>query len=201
MFLRGSLYGITLLLCLVVVASVRSPRIRQLSLLLASCGLYLTWTRWFFAVLLISTVMNFLLGRMLRRKQSEGFLITGILLNLVLLSIFKYLPAMAGAMPFSSLQRFAHLALPLGISFWTFQAMSYLLDLYRGEELDSSFAEFALYLAFFPVAISGPICRLPEMLPQFRVPSPLRLANAGRGFCRISTGILMMQLARLLGQG
>ena len=46
--------------------------------------------------------------------------------------------------------------------------MSYLFDLYRGEELDPSFLEFALYMAFFPVAISGPICRMPDMLPQFR---------------------------------
>jgi alginate O-acetyltransferase complex protein AlgI len=50
-----------------------------------------------------------------------------------------------------------HIALPLGISFWTFQEMSYLFDLYRGEELDPSLAEFALYMTFFPVAISGPI--------------------------------------------
>ncbi len=46
--------------------------------------------------------------------------------------------------------------------------MSYLFDLYRGEELDPSFFEFALYMVFFPVTISGPICRMPDMLPQFR---------------------------------
>ena len=46
--------------------------------------------------------------------------------------------------------------------------MSYLFDLYRGEELDPTFVEFALYMVFFPVTISGPICRMPDMLPQFR---------------------------------
>jgi D-alanyl-lipoteichoic acid acyltransferase DltB (MBOAT superfamily) len=201
MFLGGSLYGIAFLLCLAVVASIRSPRIRQLTLLLASCGLYLTWTRWFFAVLLTSTVMNFLLGQALRRKQSGARLSTGLVLNLILLSIFKYLPAAAVAMPFSPLQRFAHLALPLGISFWTFQAMSYLFDLYRGEELDPSFAEFALYMAFFPVTISGPICRMPDMLPQFRSDEPIPWENVGRGFQRIAMGVLMMLFARLLAQG
>jgi len=201
MLLRGSLYGIAFLLCLVVVANIRSPRIRQLVLLLASCGLYLTWTRWFFAVLLTSTVMNFLLGRALRRNQSGALLATGILLNLILLSTFKYVPAIAVAMPFSSLQRFAHLALPLGISFWTFQAMSYLFDLYRGEELDPSFVEFALYMAFFPVTISGPICRMPDMLPQFRSNNPIPWESVGRGFQRIAMGVLMMLFARLLGQG
>jgi alginate O-acetyltransferase complex protein AlgI len=91
--------------------------------------------------------------------------------------------------------------LPLGISFWTFQAMSYLFELYRGEELDPSFVEFALYMAFFPVVISGPICRLPEMLPQFRSGQTTPARDIGRGFCRIATGVLMMQLAQLLGQG
>src|SRR5579864_8088922 len=201
MLLRGSLYGIAFLLCLVVVANIRSLRIRQLVLLLASCGLYITWTRWFFAVLLTSTVMNFLLGRALRRSQSGALLATGILLNLILLSTFKYVPAIAVAMPFSSLQRFAHLALPLGISFWTFQAMSYLFDLYRGEELDPSFFEFALYMVFFPVTISGPICRMPEMLQQFRSEEPTSWNHIVLGFRRVATGVFMVQLAKLLGRG
>jgi len=190
-----------LLLGVVVFAKVRSRRVRQAVLLAGSYALYVTWGVWFAAVLLASTVMNFLLGRWLRQKPSPLVLWTGILLNLALLGSFKYLPEIAVAMPFSSLERFAHLALPLGISFWTFQAMSYLFDLYRGEELDPSFVEFALYMVFFPVAISGPICRMPEMLPQFRSEDPLRRSDIGRGLSRIATGVLMMQLAQMLGQG
>jgi alginate O-acetyltransferase complex protein AlgI len=79
--------------------------------------------------------------------------------------------------------------------------MSYLFDLYRGEDLDPSFVEFALYMAFFPVTISGPICRLPEMLPQFRSENALAWSDIDLGLRRIATGVLMMQLARLLGQG
>ncbi len=152
------------------------------------------------AVLVISTAMNFLLGKWLRHKPSASILAAGILLNLALLSVFKYLPA-AASLPFSSLQKFSHLALPLGISFWTFQAMSYLFDLYREEELDPSFVEFALYMAFFPVTISGPVCRMPEMLPQFRSEELVPWSAIGRGLRRIATGALMMQLAKMLGQG
>src|SRR5271165_5568154 len=190
-----------LLLGVVIFAKVRSRRVRQAVLLTGSYALYVNWGVWFAAVLLTSTVMNFLLGRWLRQKPSSLILWTGILLNLALLGSFKYLPEIAVALPLSSLESFAHLALPLGISFWTFQAMSYLLDLYRGEELDPSFAEFALYMVFFPVAISGPICRMPEMLPQFRSEDPVRRSDIGRGLSRIATGVLMMQLAQLLGQG
>jgi alginate O-acetyltransferase complex protein AlgI len=201
MLLQGILYGALFLLSAAVFARVRTRSLRQAVFLIVSYALYLTWGIWFGAVLLTSTTLNFLVGRWLRRKPSGAALSVGIFLNLALLSTFKYLPEVAGHLPLSSLQRFSHLALPLGISFWTFQAMSYLFDLYRGEELDPSFFEFALYMVFFPVTISGPICRMPEMLPQFRSEKLTPWSDIGRGLRRIATGIFMMQLAKLLGQG
>jgi alginate O-acetyltransferase complex protein AlgI len=201
MLFRGTLYSLTFLLCIAVFAKVRSRALRQAVLLIACYAFYLTWGAWFALVLLASTVMNFLLGKWLQRKSSGLVLWIGILLNLALLAGFKYLPEFAANLPLSSLQGFSHLALPLGISFWTFQAMSYLFDLYRGEELDPSFFEFALYMAFFPVVISGPICRMPDMLPQFRSEQTTSSLDIGRGLRRIATGVLMMQLAQLLGQG
>lgn len=201
MLVRGILYGAVFLLGVGVFAKVRSRAVRQAVLLIGGYALYLTWGRWFAIVLLASTAMNFLLGKWLQRKLSGRVLSVGILLNLALLGSFKYLPELAVNIPLSSLQRFSHLALPLGISFWTFQAMSYLFDLYRGEELDPTLVEFALYMVFFPVVISGPICRMPEMLPQFRSGRPTLGRDIGRGFARIATGVLMMQVAQLLGQG
>jgi len=201
MFLRPILYVLVFFACFSIFASARSRRVRQVTLLIASFGLYFTWEPWFFAVLLASIIMNFLLGKWLRRDPSAAILALGILLNLALLSVFKYLPPAALSLPFSSLQRFAHLAMPLGISFWTFQAMSYLFDLYREEDLDPSLIEFALYMVFFPVTISGPICRMPDMLPQFRSREPLARAAIAHGFRRIAIGFLMMQLAKMLGQG
>ncbi len=194
-------YGLLFVLCAAILSKVRSPRVRQAVLLIASYALYLTWGVWFAAVLFTSTLMNFLVGEWLRRKSSATVLSTGIVLNLALLGAFKYLPEVAVHVPFSWLQRFSHLVLPLGISFWTFQAMSYLFDLYRGEELNPSFFEFALYMVFFPVTISGPICRMPDMLPQFRSEKRTPWSDIGRGMSRIAMGVLMMQLAKLLGQG
>jgi alginate O-acetyltransferase complex protein AlgI len=201
MLLTGLLYGAALLIVLLAFMKVRSHRIRQAVLLIASYALYLTWGWWFGAVLLLSTVMNFLVGRWLRQRPTAAVLWTGLGFNLILLAIFKYIPGITVSIPIASLQRLSHLALPLGISFWTFQAMSCLLDLYRGEDLDPSFVEFALYMAFFPVTISGPICRMPEMLPQFRSEEGISRHNVGRGVCRIATGLLMMQVAQILGKG
>jgi alginate O-acetyltransferase complex protein AlgI len=184
-----------------VCLTAHSPTLRQWVLLTASYLLYLTWGPWFALVLLGSTLMNFFLGQWLQRSPSAPVLWCGILLNLAVLSTFKYLPEAALRLPLSSLQPLSHLALPLGISFWTFQAMSYLFDLYRGEELSPTFSELALYMALFPVTISGPICRLPDMLPQFRSDQRTNWSAIASGFERIAMGVFMMLLARLLGQG
>jgi alginate O-acetyltransferase complex protein AlgI len=70
-----------------------------------------------------------------------------------------------------------------------------------GEELDPSLFEFSLYMVFFPVTISGPVCRLPEMLPQFRSRAKTSWNDIAQGLRRIAIGVFMMQLAKLLGQG
>jgi len=199
--LQWILYLVVFLIEVLIFWRVRSRLVRQIALLAGSYILYCTWGIWFAAVLLLSTLMNYRMGAWLRRQPSGFPLFCGIVLNLALLSTFKYLPEFAGGIPFSSLQRFAHIALPLGISFLTFQAMSYLFDQYRGEDLDPSLVEFALYMAFFPITISGPVCRLPEMLPQFRSEANTRWHDIGRGLSRIAIGVLMMQLSRLLGHG
>ena len=194
-------YAAAFLICLAVFAKFRSRKLRQAALLIASYVLYVSWSPWFAALLVTSTIVNFLIGRILGRKPSGFMLFCGLGFNVLLLATFKYLPEASVHLPFSSLQPLAHWAMPLGISFWTFQAMSYLFDLYQGEELDPNFLEFALYMVFFPVTISGPVCRMPDMLPQFRSEEALRGSGAWNGFRRIAIGVLMMQVAKLLGQG
>ena len=199
--LRASLYALALLLSVMVFTRARSRRVRQGILLVVSYALYLTWGTWFLLVLLASTVVNFLLGRRMQRSPSAGVLWAGLIFNLLLLGVFKYLPGARLPCRLRRCRQFSHIALPLGISFWTFQAMSYLLDLYRGEELDPTFLEFALYMAFFPVTISGPICRMPDMLPQFRSDGAAVARRQSPRAGRIATGLLMMQVAQLLGKG
>lgn len=201
MWLRCAAYLVVFLVCVLTLVKLRSARSRQIVLLLASFGLYLTWAPWFATVLIGSIVMNFPIGIWLRRTNSGLPLAVGVVLNLLLLSVFKYLPEFAVRFPLSPLHALSQLTLPLGISFWTFQALSYLFDLYRGDELDPSFVEFALYMAFFPVTIAGPVCRMPDMLPQFSSQEPTSWNAILQGLRRIAMGALMMQFARLLGQG
>src|SRR5437867_11187503 len=88
------------------------------------------------------------------------------------------------------------------MSFLTFQGLSYLFDIYFEEELDPSLLEFCLYMAFWPTVLSGPICRLPSMLPQFRQLSPFGWDDLSAGSLRLIQGVMMkFVLAQILGSG
>src|SRR3984885_248181 len=191
--------------CLISLSSIiffRSVRLRQMLLLGVSYALYLLWGPWFLGILLLSSVGNYLLGAYLRRRITQSRLWLGIVFNLIFLGTFKYLPELANSsFSFWALHSLRQLVLPLGISFWTFQALSYLFDVYRDEELDPSLLEFCLYMAFWPTVISGPICRLTNMLPQFRSEKPPLLHGYRIGLGRVGKGFLMLGLAQLLADG
>src|SRR5262245_21497686 len=142
---------------------------RQMVLLIASYLFYSSWGLGFLAVLVASSLVNYAVGVALRRRLSLGVLWSGIALNLLPLVFFKYLPALLEAGVAGSWQfDLAHRIMPIGMSFWTFQALSYLFDVYLEEDVDPSLIEFCLYMAFWPTVFSGLVCRLTQMLPQFR---------------------------------
>ena len=174
---------------------------RQLVLLTASYLFYAMWGLEFLGILIISSLMNYACGCALRRKPTAARLWLGIALNLLPLAFFKYLPEVG---PISLWQaNFPRdMIMPIGMSFWSFQALSYLFDIYFEEELDPSLVEFCLYMAFWPTVLSGPICRLPSMLPQFRQLPPVSWENVSIGSLRLVQGIIMkFVLAQILASG
>jgi alginate O-acetyltransferase complex protein AlgI len=200
MFFKLLAYTLGWLASLSAVVFVRSIRVRQMLLLAVSYAVYLLGRPWFLGVLLFSSICNYCLGAYLKRRLTLGRLWLGIAFNLLLLGIFKYLPGLANT-SVSSFHAFGQLILPLGISFWTFQALSYLFDIYREEELEPSLLEFCLYMAFWPTVISGPICRLGDMLPQFRSQKKPLWDDYGVGLRRVAIGFLMLAVAQLLADG
>ncbi len=203
MVFKIAFYVFGLLLSLLLAPTVRSIRVRQFLVLLISYILYATWGMWFLGVLVCSSLMNYALGICVRRSPTPGRLWIGVMLNVLLLGFFKYLPAMAGAIgiELTTAGPFAEIIQPVGLSFWTFQALSYLFDLYREEELSPSILEFCLYMAFWPTVLSGPICRLPELLPQFRSVASPTLDDVGTGIRRLAVGAMMVGLAQVIGSG
>ncbi len=197
-----SLYALGLVLSWTAAFGIRSPRFRQLILLIISYALYITWGKWFLAYLLASSLVNYGLGQYLRRQPNLARLWLGIGFNLLFLAAFKYFPAMVSSAPPQSIfAGFQHIVMPLGVSFWTFQAISFHFEIYRGQEIDPSLLEFFLYMSFWPTVISGPICRLSGLLPQLRRPEPPSWEDLCTGAPRIGTGLLMLGLARILAAG
>lgn len=204
MNLQSLSYFVALLGLWLIARPLRNPRYRQLLLLAASYLFYATWGLNFLALLIASSLLNYVWGKVLSRRLTAGCLWAGVALNVGFLVIFKYLPPLAPALSGApALGQMLHMVvMPVGISFWTFQALSYLFDVYREEDLDPSLTEFCLYMAFWPTVLSGPVCRLPDMLPQFRESSAPAWEDISVGTHRLVIGLFMkMVLADVLGDG
>lgn len=152
--------------------------LRLSMLLLASYYFYMSWNPVFITLIIVSTLIDFIAGKAIhaanlegRRHKARVYLVISLVSNLGLLFFFKYFNLFAdflkqlGGPQLSFLQ----LILPAGISFYTFQTMSYSLDIYAGKLKPAhSFLDFALFVTFFPQLVAGPIVRACDFLPQIR---------------------------------
>lgn len=190
---------------LVVWAAARivpGPRARIGIYLAASWLFYFRLDSRFLPLLALSSLINYQLGRVIRANPRVAWLWAGAFANILLLGVFKYLPALQPVFPESRLwQHVGEIALPLGVSFWTFQALSYLFDQYRGDETSPSPGEFCLYMSFAPTVMSGPICRVGDLVPQFRGPFAGSWDTVREGAQSAWVGIGMIVLARMLAAG
>lgn len=164
------------------------PTIRLGWLLLASLVFYAYWDIRFVPLLILSVVVNWLLSLAMGRSSRALLAILGVAFNLFLIGVFKYLDFF-GALLFAVMPgNYApyDLVLPLGISFFTFQQISYLVDRSRGHCPAYSLLEYALYVTFFPQLIAGPIVRHNEIIQQYKC-SPIRPEI----FRYVGTGIVL----------
>jgi len=152
-------------------------------------------------LLLVSTTISYFAGLWIDqaqdRKIKKRFMLLGVIANTALLFVFKYLDfffasvssALAAA-GFDWSFRGLELLLPLGISFYTFQTISYILDVYNGVVLpEKNFGRYALYVSFFPKLVSGPIERAGHLLPQLYEPAPFEYQKFVDSLVRIGWGL------------
>jgi D-alanyl-lipoteichoic acid acyltransferase DltB (MBOAT superfamily) len=174
--------------------------VRQLALL-AGCWLfYAGWGAGFLGVLVFSSVLNYLFGLAIRRNPSPARLWLGIATNLGMLVLCKYGTAVLSDA--SGVGALAGLVRPIGMSFWTLQALSYLFDTYREEALEPSLVEFCIYMSFAPTVLAGPISRLSSLLPQLRQPIRPTPTDISEGARRLLLGLFMkLVLADVLANG
>ncbi len=151
-------------------------RWRNLFLLVASYFFYCYVHLWFLLLILFTTTANYLCGLGITRlpQRKKTVLLLGITLSLGLLGVYKYfnffVDNLAAVLELAGLPTFKttlSVMLPVGISFYTFQAMGYSIDVYRGQlEARRDFLDFALFVSFFPQLVAGPIERAGNLLPQ-----------------------------------
>lgn len=157
-------------------------RARVWLLVVASCYFYATWNKWLAVILCVSTLVDYVLALAIERSTALGrrraLLSVSLCANLGLLCYFKYVnffllsldeTLIAAGSPtwFRTLQ----VILPIGISFYTFEAINYMIDVYRGRiPAERNFGDFLLFILFFPHLVAGPIVRARDFLPQIKRP-------------------------------
>jgi alginate O-acetyltransferase complex protein AlgI len=168
----------------------------------ASYVFYAAWDWRFVFLLAFSTAWNqvFAIGiqRSSDRTRKKLLLATAVAGNVALLGYFKYydffVSSTHNAFTLVGVDvplEVRSIVLPVGISFFTFMAISYVVDIYRGDWEPVSFGKFATYLSFFPHLVAGPIVRPHELIPQFDSPRDPRYVDTSRAFFLIGTGLFM----------
>ncbi len=181
-------------------------RFRTTLLLIASYLFYMNWIPAYGILIFALTILNFCLGLAIEKFPMSGrrLLTAGLVLNLGCLCFFKYanflLDSLFQSMGF--LGKFLHqeqmhatqamhmnIILPLGISFFIFEFIHYIVDVYRGSKPVRNFRDFALFAAFFPSQIAGPIKRYQDFIAQLHKPSSFKQTSFAIGIFLILQGL------------
>lgn len=157
-------------------------------------------------VLFFSIFINYLFFRLLLKNQNKIICGTGIVFNLLLLLAFKYTNFFISSLNklISNDFNLLHIILPVGISFYTFSQIAFLIDTYRKESPEYTFLEYLLYVSYFPKIIQGPIAYHSEIIPQFQSIENRKInyENISKGLYVFSLGLAKKVLiADFLGRG
>ena len=177
---------------------------RNRVLLMASYFFYGCWDRRFLALIFACTWVNYVAALKMEgaggRPARRGWVLVSLVFSLGVLGVFKYFNFFAGELGVlfawigvSQSPWVFSIALPAGISFFTFQALSYTIDVYRGHtRVSRDFWDFALFISFFPQLVAGPIERSSHLLPQVTNPRPkLDEVRFRRGLYWVLTGLYL----------
>jgi D-alanyl-lipoteichoic acid acyltransferase DltB (MBOAT superfamily) len=179
---------------------------RNVLLLCASYIFYASWNWHFLSLIIISTLVDFTLARRMSRyglddltdkRKRQLLFMTSLIVNLGILGTFKYFnffvdsfAVLMDSIGLQSNMTTLSLLLPVGISFYTFQTMSYTFDVYRGKlESVDSLLDFAVFVAFFPQLVAGPIERASNLLPQIQSVRPIHIQQIHTGIYLIIWGL------------
>jgi alginate O-acetyltransferase complex protein AlgI len=169
-------------------------------LLAASCIFYMAFIPYYIAILFVTILIDYVLGIRIEQEHRAGpkraLLVLSIVSTCAVLFIFKYLNFFAATanslqalLGLSSNMPLAHIILPIGLSFHTFQSLSYVIEVYRGhQKAERNFGIYSLYVMFYPQLVAGPIERPQRLLHQFYEDHKFEVQNLANGLLMIAWG-------------
>ena len=179
----------------------RNLKLQNLFVVVASYIFYGWWDARFLWLILFSTLTDYIIGLCLlneeRERKRKIFLLISVVVNIGFLGFFKYfnffVDSFVSAFSFFGMPveaRTLNIILPVGISFYTFQTMSYTIDVYRRKfEATKDFVAFSAFISFFPLLVAGPIERASNFLPQFYTKRTFDYSKAVDGLRQILWGL------------
>ncbi|AWO01174.1 membrane-bound O-acyltransferase family protein [Chitinophaga alhagiae] len=176
-------------------------KFRWLLLLLASCYFYMYFVPVYILILFFTIIIDYIAGICIENakepKQRKVYLVISLIANIGVLCFFKYfnflndnLSLLLGGLGRQNPIPYLQILLPIGLSFHTFQAMSYTIEIYRGNfKAERHFGIYALYVMFYPQLVAGPIERPQNVLPQFHKVQRFNYANLVSGLKQMAWGM------------
>ena len=200
MLFNSHAFAIFILIAFLAYVAIPTWTLKKLSLLLVSYLFYAAWHPEYLLLLIGIAVVDYGLSHLVATSRSplrrRTILAVCVILNLTILCFFKYLAffihcidGLAGT-DLKNTLAIPDWPLPLGISFYTFETISYVVDVYRGKTKPArSFLDYAMFLAFFPHLVAGPIVRAYDFLPQCETPRSLSRRQIGWGLGLLILGL------------
>jgi alginate O-acetyltransferase complex protein AlgI len=188
-------------------------KLRGPMLLIASCGFYMAFIPKYILILIATIAIDYTAGLLIHRSTGRArrlWLVTSLVANVGILAFFKYFNFINDALRSAAAvagQNYSvnalDIILPIGLSFHTFQSMSYTIEVYRGrQEVERNLARFALYVMFYPQLVAGPIERPQNLLRQFKVEHEFDYERAKSGLQLMAWGLFKkVAIADRLAQG
>lgn len=185
----------------VILYFILPKRIKNPMLLVASYYFYMNWNPVYALLMLFSTVVTFACSILVEKEvfgKRKMWVAASLIINLAILFFFKYYNFVASsvtdlfsAMGIGAKMSTLNILLPVGISFYTFQALGYTIDVYRKNiPCEKNFIDYALFVSFFPQLVAGPIERTGNIVPQLKATHKFKFANLRDGFLLILWGLM-----------
>lgn len=175
----------------VILYFITPPKFRNPLLLVLSYYFYMNWNPQYAVLIFFSTCITYFCGILIGKKGNKKlWLILSLLINLLILFFFKYYNFFANITEPVFALPYIDVLLPVGISFYTFQALGYTIDVYRNKiPPERNFIDYALFVSFFPQLVAGPIERSTNLLPQFKTVHKFSYNGLHKGICLLLWGL------------